>query len=149
MTKDTLVVWSWESWLHIRSTLWVYPFSNWRQPHWQPAFLPTNEFSRNTQSWQSDCWHFCTTFYFWNERYFYSEIYGAFRRYIKLLYRCKVFINPPVVVRPGGVNHNAFIVVVHPGGLIVTINALWLAPPLLWLTHPCICDGYYWDCDIE
>ena len=37
---------------------------------------------------------------------------------------------PPVMVRPGGVNHNAFIVMVRLGrGLIVTINALWLTPP--------------------
>ena len=38
--------------------------------------------------------------------------------------RCKVFINRPRCGTPWGVNHNAFIVVVHPGGLIITINAL-------------------------
>ena len=56
------------------------------------------------------------------------------------LYRCKVFINPPVVVRPGGVNHNTFIVVVRPGGANHNDKCIMISPPLLWLTPP-ICDG--------
>ena len=30
--------------------------------------------------------------------------------------RCKVFISPPIVVCPGGVNHNSFIVGINPPG---------------------------------
>ena len=31
--------------------------------------------------------------------------------------RCKVFISPPVVVRPGGANHNSFIIGINPLGV--------------------------------
>ena len=49
-----------------------------------------------------------------------------------LAIRCKVFINPPVVVRPGGVNHNAFIVVVRPGGgANHNDKCIMISPPLL------------------
>ena len=54
--------------------------------------------------------------------------------------RCKVFINPPIMVCPGGVNHNAFIVMVCPGGANHNDKSIMINPPLLWLTPP-ICDG--------
>ena len=40
----------------------------------------------------------------------------------------KVFNSPPVVVRPGGVNHNSFIVAINPPGAYHNDCALWLAP---------------------
>ena len=53
---------------------------------------------------------------------------------------CKVFINPPVMVRPRGVNHNAFIVMARPvGGLIITIGC-YDQPPVV-VANPPICDG--------
>ena len=44
-------------------------------------------------------------------------------------YRCKVFNSPPpVVVRPGGVNYNSFIIAINPPGAYHNDCALWLAP---------------------
>ena len=58
----------------------------------------------------------------------------------------KFSLTTPVMVRPGGVNHNTFIIMVHLGGLIITIG-YYDNPPLLWLTPPFVMD--YWYCDIE
>ena len=48
---------------------------------------------------------------------------------------------------PRGVNHNAFIVMVCPGGANHNDKSIMINPPLLWLTPPFVMDYRY--CDIE
>ena len=115
-------------------------YCQWQSTHDFFVFLRNEVHSR----WKADCsnryWRFSSPFQephlteykkstvsIWSARFVWTT--WILQSVVSHQTRCKVFINSPVMVLPGGVNHNAFIIMVCLGGLIITINALWLPPP--------------------